>query len=196
MGRPVSRAAFVVLGTILTMALALMSTPVTGHGAAVSRLRAGAVEVGLAGSLTSVEGSTRASLVARAGTFMGALSGLAGCELELGYYHDRVLDGLNVEGAFSWQYPVGGGAVFPFASIGGGVREETLGSFSQARYPLGFALGLRALSGTRAAVRVEYRYRRVLNDPVADYTEHQALTGISLVLRNSERPARGEETVP
>jgi hypothetical protein len=70
---------------------------------------------------------------------------------------------------------------------------RSLGSFSQARYPVGLALSARVLFDARVAMRVEYRFRRVLNDPVADFTEHRVLTGLSLLLRNTERPERGGE---
>ena len=159
------------------------------RGAESPRLHPGAVEIGLAGALTSVEGNARATVAARAGSFLAARSGLAGFEVEVGYDHDRVLDGLDVEGALSWQHPVGSEALYPFASLGGGVRWESVGSFSQVRYPLGFALGMRALVGTRAAVRIGYRYRRITHDPAADFTEHQFLTGLSLLFRNPHAPA-------
>ena len=173
--------------TIVTL-IVLRGTPVAHAAAAAPELRPGAVEVGLAGSLTSIEGSTRSVLLLRAGSFRRAFSGLAGLEAEFGYTHDRALDGLDLEAGASWQHRAAASAVYPFAAIGGGLRQEKLGSFGQARYPVGFAMGARALFGTRAAVRIEYRYRRVLNDPVADFTEHQALTGISLFFRN-----QGEE---
>lgn len=185
---------------ILLATLAIFIAPIVGLGSEVLRLHRGAIEVGLAGSLVSVEGSTRTTLALRGGSFVGAPSGvaggLAGFEVEVGYNHQRALDTVDIEGNVSWQRAVGAGHLYPFASIGGGLRQEHLGSFSQARYPLGFALGLRTLFGARAAVRVEYRYRRVLNDPIADFTEHRALTGISLLLRNTERPERGGEKVP
>lgn len=180
--------------------LALVA-PVAGLASEVPRLRPGALEVGFAGSIVSVEGSTRAAALVRAGTFVrppfgdpgGVSSGLAGFEVEVGYNHQRSLDTVDLEGSVSWQRAVGAGRVYPFAAIGGGLRQEHLGSFSQARYPLGFALGLRALVGSRAAMRIEYRYRRVLNDPVANFTEHRLLTGISLLFRNTEPPASGGE---
>ena len=158
-----------------------LTTMVAGEAsAAPPRIRPGAIELGLAGSLTSVEGSTRSTLGLRAGLFLGARSGLAGLEAETQYHHQRSLDQVELQASLSWQRPVAGGAAYPFVALGGGVRQETIGSFSQARYPVGFALGLRALFGSRAAVRTEFRYRRILGDPVADYTEHQVLTGFSL----------------
>ena len=75
--------------------------------------------------------------------------------------------------------------IYATLSAGGGVRQERLGSFRQARYPLGFGLGLRMLAGERAGARIEYRYRRILDDPVRDLSEHQLRVGLSLYLRNS-----------
>ena len=181
---------------IVLVMLALAIAPSAGLASEVPRLHAGAIEVGLAGSIVSVERSTRAALALRGGRFAGAGSGLAGFEVEVGYNHQRALDTVDLEGNVSWQRAAGAGHIYPFASIGGGLRQEHLGSFSQARYPVGLAFGLRALFGARAAVRFEYRYRRVLNDPVANFTEHRALTGISLLLRNTERPERGGEKRP
>jgi len=177
--------------------LALVIAPSAGLASEAPRLHPGAIEVGLAGSIVSVEGSTRAALAVRGGSFVGGVSGgLAGLEVEVGYNHQRALDTVDLEGNVSWQRAVGAGHIYPFASIGGGLRQEHLGRFSQARYPVGLAFGLRTLFGARAAVRFEYRYRRVLNDPVANFTEHRALTGISLLLRNTERPERGGEKRP
>ena len=180
----------------LLATVVLFAAPTVGLGAPTARLRPGAVEIGFAGALASVEGVTHATLALRGGGFRGAWSGLTGFEAELGYNHQRALDTVDLAGSVSWQRAVGANPIYPFASIGGGLRQERLGSFSQARYPVGFGLGLRALFGERAAVRIEYRCRRVLNDPVADFTEHQALTGISLLFRNAERPERGERKGP
>ncbi|MGH7729888.1 MAG: hypothetical protein ACRENJ_01390 [Candidatus Eiseniibacteriota bacterium] len=152
------------------------------------RLRPGAVEIGLAGSLVSTEGTTTASVALRGTRFARAGPGLAGIEAELGYLHLQALDMVELEGGVSWQRAAGAGAAHPFASVGGGLRQERLGSFRTARYPVGFALGARALFGDRAGLRAEYRFRRVLNDPVADFNEHQARLGISLMLNNGARP--------
>lgn len=185
---------------ILLATLALFIAPTPGVASEVPRLHSGAVEVGLAGSLVSVEGGTRSTLAVRGGIFVGGTSGvaggLAGFEVEVGYNHQRALDTVDLDCSASWQRALGAANIYPFASIGGGLRQEHLGSFSQARYPVGLALGLRTLFGARAAVRFEYRYRCVLNDPIANFTEHRAMTGISLLLRNAERPERGGRKEP
>ena len=154
-------------------------------GAEVPTLHAGAIELGIVGALVSVEGSTSAAVALRANRFIAAPSGLAGIEAEVGYNHLQGLDMVELEGNVSWQHAMGAGSTYPYASVGGGLREETIGSFSTARYPVGFSLGVRTLFGARAALRIEYRFRRVLNDPVADFNEHQARTGISLLLNNA-----------
>lgn len=173
----------------LLAVMTMVSSPVASEEN--PRLRAGAIEIGVAGALTSVEGSTRSTLALRGGSFLHVFSGLGGLEAEVGYHHERSLNALDAEGAVSWQRAVAGGGLYPFVAIGGGVREEKLGSFSQARYPVGFALGARLLASSHAALHLEYRYRRLLHDPVANFTEHQVLTGISLLLRNAPRPDPG-----
>ncbi len=85
----------------------------------------------------------------------------------------------------SVHHRLGESGLYAYAAAGGGVRQEWLGSFREARYPVGASLGLRALLDARAAARIEYRYRRVLDDPVADYSEHVALVGLSLLFRNA-----------
>lgn len=173
----------------LLAVMTMVSSPVAGDES--PRLRAGAIEIGVAGSLTSVEGSTRSTVALRGGGFVRVFSGLGGLEAEVGYHHERSLNALDAEGAASWQRAVAGRGLYPFVALGGGVREEKLGSFSQARYPVGFAFGARLLASSNAAFHLEYRYRRVLHDPVANFTEHQVLTGISLLLRNAPRPDPG-----
>ena len=37
----------------------------------------------------------------------------------------------------------------------------------------------------RADMRVEYRLRRILDDPVADFTEHEIRLGVALLFHNS-----------
>jgi hypothetical protein len=78
-------------------------------------------------------------------------------------------------------------------SAGGGVRYEEIGSFSQVLYPVGLSVGVRSLFGPRSAMRVEYRFRRILNDPSADFSEHSVMIGLSVFFRNS--PAGGQSSV-
>ena len=75
---------------------------------------------------------------------------------------------LGIQG--TWQRRLGQTGNYPFVGLGVGVRSEDIGSFRQTRYPVGFGLGLRTLFGQRAAIRVEYAFRRIMNDPVADFS--------------------------
>jgi len=156
----------------------------------VPQLRPGAIEVGIAGALTSIEGSTAATVALRTGTFRPVRQGLGGGEIDVSYTRLGDLDVIDLEGALSWTRPYGRTACYPWVAVAGGVRQEWLGSFRQVRYPVGFNLGLRQLASDNAAFRIEYRFRRVLEDPVAEYTEHQARVGLSLLLRNRPAPPR------
>jgi len=156
-----------------------------GPGGAPYRLRPGAIEAGVAGSLVAVEGSVRADLDVSAGRFAGVGSGLAGYGLEVAYQRVSSLDLLGLEAGLSWQQRLGGSGAYAYAALAAGLRQEWLGSFRQARYPVGPTLGVRVLVSQRAAARIEYRFRRVLNDPVADFSEHQLVAGLSLLFRNS-----------
>ena len=67
----------------------------------------------------------------------------------------------------------------------GGVRQEWLGSFRETRFPVGAAAGVRVLASERAALRVEWRVLKVLDDPVEDPIEHRVLAGLSIFLGNA-----------
>jgi hypothetical protein len=153
--------------------------------AAAPTLRPGAIELGLAGSMTAIDGLARATLHVRSGLFLAAGPVLAGLEPEVVYSHVRGLDAVDLALGVSAQRRLGATSLYAHFALGGGVRQEWLGSFSQARYPVGGCVGFIALYDPRAAVRIEYRLRRVLDDPVADFTEHEVLAGISLLFRNA-----------
>ena len=135
--------------------------------------------------MTTVEGITDGSIVVRSGLFQDALSGVVAGELSAAYRHQSSLDRFDVEAWFSWQRQWGQTGNYPFVAAGGGVSYENVGSFSVTRYPLGLSLGLRMLFGQRAAVRLEYQFRRMFNDPVADFTEGRLLLGLSVFFRNA-----------
>jgi len=84
----------------------------------------------------------------------------------------------------SWQVRAGESSAYPFVEAWGGLDHERIGSFGQTRYPAGAGAGLRALVSAGAAIRVEYRYARVHDSDVADFDEHELLTGVTLILRN------------
>ncbi len=145
----------------------------------------GAYEAGFNASFLSVEGSTRADFGFRGARFFPAPRALFSVGAELTYGHISSLDEFGVEGTLGWSRADSQGGILPFSNIACGIRREWIGSFNQARYPVGGTVGLRALFSSRSAVRLEYRFRRLLNDPVADFTEHRIAAGISLFWRNS-----------
>jgi hypothetical protein len=148
------------------------------------RLHSGAVELGLNGSLVSVEGSSTARFGALAGTFFNLFTGLGGIELETAYSHISSLDVFDLGAYLDWQFPVGKTALYPFVAIGGGLRYEAIGSFEATRYPVGLLLGFKLLASRTVALRVDYRFNRILADPVADFDEHELRFGVSLFLNN------------
>jgi hypothetical protein len=91
---------------------------------------------------------------------------------------------MDVSALAGWTRSIGTTSLYPYVAVGGGVRQEWIGSFADARYPVGFDVGLRALVSSGADLRVNYRLRRVLNDPVDDFTEHELRVGIALLFRN------------
>lgn len=147
-------------------------------------LQPGAIEIGVGGSMTTVEGITHGAVSVRGGYFLGALRGLVGMEAGWGFSHVESLDETEVDVALSWQHRFARSASYPFVSLGGGLRNEKIGSFGDVRYPLGFSIGVRSLVGQRGGFRVEYRYRRILDDPIADFSEHHITIGLSLFFRN------------
>ena len=151
----------------------------------VPSIRAGAIELGLSGSLTTVAGSSTVTISTRSGTFVRAAAGLAGLEAELAYSHVQSLDRLDVQVYLSWQRPPGKTPLYPYVAMGGGIRQEWIGSFKQVRYPVGLSLGLRALVSQRVAFRTDYRFLRLLNDPVSNFSEHQITIGLSVFFRNA-----------
>ena len=105
-------------------------------------------------------------------------------EVKTGFAHVRSLDSWDLEGIVSWNYRIGDTGNYAYGSVGGGLRHESVGSFNLTRYPLGFGLGFRALVARAAGIRIEYQFRRILNDPVSDFSEHQILLGVSLFFNN------------
>jgi hypothetical protein len=152
-------------------------------------LRPGAIEIGVGGSMTTVEGITHGAVSVRGGYFLNALRGLVGAEAVWGFSHVESLDETELEIALSWQRRFAKSASYPFVSIGGGLRNEEIGSFGDVRYPLGFSIGVRSLVGQRGGFRIEYRYRRVLDDPISDFSEHHITIGLSLFFHN---PGNGD----
>lgn len=167
--------------------LASLPLPAAANGASTPSdlqlhdlLSAGAIELGVTGAATRVEGLTSGSAALNCGSFLQAKSGLAGIEGELEYTHVGGLDALGLEAHVSWQRAMSNGTAYPYVALAWGLRQEWLGSFRVVRYPVGGTLGVRTMLGRRAATRVEYRFRRVMGDPVANYNEHALRLGLSV----------------
>jgi hypothetical protein len=153
--------------------------------AQTARILPKAIEAGIDASMITTEGIAQGTVRVRGGSFVKAIGGLAGLELSGGYRHLSSLDAVDAEACVSWQESFRGTSNYPYVCVGGGVRYEDIGSFSQVLYPVGIGLGVRSLFGPRSALRVEYRVRRVLNDPVADFSEHSIMIGLSVFFMNS-----------
>jgi hypothetical protein len=141
-------------------------------------------ELGVSVALTRVEGTNSATAILRAAHFTRAGSLLGVAEGEAGYTHTGPLDALDLDLTIGFLTHPSNGPVYPFIDFGGGVRQEWLGSFRVARRPVGGDVGVRVLAGNRALFRIQYRFRRVLDDPVADFDEHQILSGVSILFGN------------
>ncbi len=174
--------------SLISLSIAVMQQAALARGGGQSSpsVRPGAVELGFSGSLTAMEGLSQASLALRTGTFMQTPAGLSGFEVELSYSHVRSLDLIDLQGLLSWQRPLGRTSLYVHISLGGGLRQEWLGSFRQARYPVGFNSGIRALFNQRAAIRFEYKFRRILKDPISNFSEYQLAIGLSIFFRNTQ----------
>ncbi len=170
---------------LMTVALLLMAG--AARAASPPAIAPGALELGISGSTVTVEGTTRADFAIRGGPYFAAGSGRLGLELAGSYAHVASLDEFGAEIGASWQRAWHGGPLYPFVAVGGGLRQERIGSFRWSRHPVGFGVGIKALMSERVGLRAEYRFRRVLGDPVADFDEHQTSLGISLYLRNARR---------
>lgn len=153
--------------------------------AAAPTIRPGAVEIGLSGAVTVVEGSSRGSAAVDGSFFLRVPGGLACGGLEVAYAHVRSLDLLDLGAQLAWTRAAGATSLYPFIALVGALRQEWIGSFAETRYPVGVDLGIRALVAASVNVRVQYRIQRVLSDPVADYTEQELRVGVAVLLRNT-----------
>jgi hypothetical protein len=169
----------------MAAAAALPGPARAGEAAGPPEIHRGAIEAGLALSVVSVEGTTQARMEARGGTFVPAPHGLLGLEVDGGWTHVRADDVFDALGSVTWSGRLAQSVVHPFGGAVVGVRHERLGSFRETRYPVGAVLGVRVLASGRAALRVEWRVLRVLDDPVKDPLEHQVLAGLSVLFRNA-----------
>jgi hypothetical protein len=136
--------------------------------------------------MTTVEGITSGTFLVNGSYFFRAAKGLIGLGAGFGFHSIEDLSETDLEGIVSWQGRFNDTSTYPYLSVGGGLRHEEIGSFGQNRYPLGFGLGVRTLLGQRGGVRVEYRFRRILNDPSSDFSEHRVMLGLAVYFRNPQ----------
>ncbi len=149
-----------------------------------SFIRPGVIETGAAGSLVSVEGVSAGDISLRGGIFTGLLPGLIEVEFSASFMHVSSLDEFSLEGFLGLHRQIGKSRNYFFASFGGGLRYEDIGSFDHTRYTLGIGTGFKCNLVERAGIRVEYQMRRILNDPIANYSEHKIMAGLSIFFRN------------
>ncbi len=166
----------------------LFSLPAAGQSDSVAAhpfLHPGAIEVGTSGSILIIEDITNVSFTFRSGIMTGLRGhNLVGIEMELGYTHIRAEDQLTLQGYLTWQRNIPKSVLNWFFLAGGGLRVTYLGSFRYSTFPVGFNTGLRVMFNQMAALRMEYSFRRVLHDPVANFSEHRFWVGFSLFFRN------------
>lgn len=149
------------------------------------RIHAGAYELGVAGSVVR-EGGTTVSLNLRGARFFDLRGTRFALEADAGWTHVRELDGVDFLGSVQWL-PWPDARMLPFAGVIGGVRQEWLGSFREARVPIGVTLGVRVLAGHSAAFRAEYRFLQITGDVVGNHGEHRLQFGMSMLLGNHPR---------
>jgi hypothetical protein len=177
-----------VVASVLCAAAVLM--PVRGWAGEGSQgdltvgLRSGAWELGVNASVVSRAGAGNATLAVFSNRFWMRRGLPLSAGAVLAYSHVSDLDRVDVEALFAVYKRLTGSSAYGYFGVGGGLRQEWVGSFSQVRYPLGVDIGLKALVSWRAAVTVVYQFRRFLNDPVADFNEHRFVAGISIFFRN------------
>lgn len=155
-------------------------------------LQSRAVELGLTGSITSIEGVSTALIGVRAGQYRYARSVPVQYALGLSYRRVSDADQLEIEGALSAFFRAPESSTYVFAGVAGSLRQEWIGSFSHDRYALGIDLGVKMLASRSAAGTITYQFRRVLNDPVSNFNEHRLTVGISILFNNAA-PARQSE---
>lgn len=163
--------------------LAIAPAAAAGGYGEMPHLHAGDYELGLAGSLVTVEGSTRTDWAVRAGRFLAAGPGLLPVGIEAAWVHVRDDDVLDLTASVAWTSRVGQGPLWPYVAAVGGWRQEWIGSYREARFPLGGAAGVRVLVTEGAALRLEWRALHVLDDPASAFLEQRVSAGVSLLFQ-------------
>jgi len=141
-------------------------------------------ELGLSGSFTSIESTSSGSLRLDLSKYL-AISQVLG-SIVAGTEYSRVgdLDTIELFTIARIVQRLGESTGNVYGGLGIGIRQEYLGSFSQARYPIILELGFKGLASPTVALNVAYVYRKLLNDPVSDVSEHRIEFGFSLLINN------------
>lgn len=160
--------------------------PLQAEEPVVVDLRSGAWELGFNGSVVSRESAVGSMLAVFTNHFRVVRGLTLSAGATAGWSHVSDLDRVDVGIAALVYKRLTDINAWIYAGPGGGLRQEWVGSFNVVRYPVGLDVGLKALFSRRAAITVSYQYRRMLNDPVADFDEHRFVTGISILLNNGK----------
>jgi len=157
---------------------------VARSGDAEGFVRSGAWELGLNGAVISREGAVTSTLSLFTNRFWvrGPVPLSAGASVAYSRVSD--LDRVDLEGLAAAYKQLTGSSAYGYIGVAGGLSQEWVGSFSQVRYPFGLDVGIKAFVSRRAAVTVTYQFRRLLNDPVADFNEHRFVAGLSIMFNN------------
>lgn len=174
---------------IAAAVLVLVAAPATAvvksnegkTGDSSGHLASGTWELGVNASFVSRSGATNADVAVFTNRYWAIRDIPVSAGARFGYGRVSDLDRIDVEASVAAYRNLPGSTAFVYAGIAGGIRQEWVGSFAQARFPLGVDAGLKALASRHAAVSVAYQYRRLLDDPVADFDEHRIVAGISIL---------------
>jgi hypothetical protein len=150
----------------------------------IAYVKSGAWELGLNAAVLAREGAVTTTLSLFSNRFWvrGGIPLSAGASAAFSRVSD--LDRVDLEAMLAVYKQLPGSSAYGYAGIAGGLSQEWVGSFSQVRYPLGLDVGIKAFVSRRAALTVAYKFRRLLNDPVADFSEHRFVAGFSIMFNN------------
>jgi hypothetical protein len=146
------------------------------------RLEAGMNELGIRAAFISDGATQQNEFGLRFGHFFGApREALVNLEGEFAYAKLLDLDRLEMTSRVGVLPPFSNTSLQPSLSLSVGVRQEWLGSFQRARYPIGIEAGLRVQTSQHSLVRFDFQLLRVLGDAVNDFTEKRLNFGVSLL---------------
>jgi hypothetical protein len=153
-------------------------------------VKSGAWELGFNGAIISREGAVTTTLWLFTNRFWvrGTVPLSAGASVAYSRVSD--LDRVDLEGLAAVYKQLTESSAYVYIGVAGGLSQEWVGSFSQARYPFGLDAGIKAFVSRRAAVTVTYQFRRFFNDPVADFNENRFVAGLSIMLNNGRDDPR------